>query len=89
MDRLLMRIVAKSSGCISAWGQHSVDLHAAPGRPGLLTDNLALQSTTIPIALHKFEETWVVYQRVAASVSLPPRTELAVACRFAGLRRRS
>jgi len=48
-DRLLLRIVAKSSEWRSAPAQHSVHLHAALGQLGLLTD-LLLQSKPSPIA---------------------------------------
>ena len=68
-DRPLLRIVAKSSRCRSAPAQHSVDLHAAPGQLGA-ADRPAVTEQTDSYREPKFEETWVVYQRVAASVSL-------------------
>jgi hypothetical protein len=68
MDRLLLRIVAQPSGCSSAQAQHSVDLHDAP-RQLRAVDRPAVTEQTDSYRGPRFEETWVVHQRVAASVA--------------------
>ena len=65
-----------------------VDLHAASGQLGLLTD-LLLQSKPISIALPSLRKLGSSTSASPRSCRFPPRTELAAACRLAGLRRYS